>query len=171
MMTSEKQELSICKNPGSNGWMALRRSTKTMSVSSRNSGGLASCPSFRHWWCSNILHSKSAAFRSGLCVRVRVRVRMCRFVCVWVKFVRIEPKITSAVDSRPPTTYVNTRLVDYTGDVYYPPYAIPNLMPSLPCCHTAVCTCRAISLHLSVESGTGRGVGATHIFLRKTKRI
>ena len=36
MVTSEKQKLSICKNPGSNGWMALRRSTKTMSVSSRN---------------------------------------------------------------------------------------------------------------------------------------
>ena len=91
MATSEKQKLSICKNPGSNGWMALRRSTKTMSVSSRNSGGLASCPSFRHWWCSKYFAQQECRLQiRSVRARARQRVRMCRFVCVWVKFVHIE---------------------------------------------------------------------------------
>ena len=28
-----------------------------------------------------------------------------------------------------------------TGDVHYPPHAKQNLVPSLPCCHTALRTC------------------------------
>ena len=52
-----------------------------------------------------------------------------------------EKKQVSFIPTRPPTTYVNTRLADYTGDVHDPPHAKQNLVPSLPCCRTALCTC------------------------------
>ena len=46
--------------------------------------------------------------------------------------------------SFPPTLlqHTYTRAWLTTGDVHYPPYAKKNLVPSLPCCHTALCTCQ-----------------------------
>ena len=129
-----------------------RRFRRHKRGASQNSGGLASCPSFRHWWCSKYFAQQECRLQIRS-VRARAHASACADVQVCVCGSSLYT--SSAVDSRPPTTYVNTRLVDYTGDVYYSPYAIPNSMPSLPCCHTAVFTCKTISLHLSVVSGTG----------------